>query len=180
MVAKKAPSKAPSKKLKAGKKKSLNKWILIGGAAVIALLGLVVVRYSSASTAKSFSNSCANNYLNGNNNRKVNKSGSGCSYSISSGQHVYTLVPASTMAATRRVCAQVAFTKPNTRVTIQVAGARNYGAVVRDVGGGVVCTTDLTSSKRPLAGHYGIDVYVTSGTATVSRIDGTPSNGNAY
>lgn len=45
----KKPSKIPSKQLKAGKKKPLNRWILVGGVAVVALVGVIVVRLSGAS-----------------------------------------------------------------------------------------------------------------------------------
>lgn len=41
----------PTSKLKAGKKKPLNKWIIIGGVAAVAIIGALVVRFSSASTA---------------------------------------------------------------------------------------------------------------------------------
>lgn len=43
-------SKKPTSKLKAGKKKSLNKWIIVGGVATVALVGALVVRFSGAST----------------------------------------------------------------------------------------------------------------------------------
>ncbi len=49
MVAVKA-KKPVSKKLKAGKKKKTNKWLILGGVAAVAIIGAVVVRFSSAST----------------------------------------------------------------------------------------------------------------------------------
>lgn len=39
--------------LKAGKRKPLNKWIILGGVAAVAIIGAIVVRFSSASTAYS-------------------------------------------------------------------------------------------------------------------------------
>jgi hypothetical protein len=44
-----AAKKTSSKKLKAGKKRRINKWLVIASVAVIAIIGVVVVRYSSAS-----------------------------------------------------------------------------------------------------------------------------------
>lgn len=43
-------TKKPSKKLQASKKKSLNKWLLLSGVAAVALIGAVIVRFSSAAT----------------------------------------------------------------------------------------------------------------------------------
>lgn len=43
-------SKKPvSKKLKAGKKKRVNKWLIVGGIVAVAIIGTVIVRFSSAS-----------------------------------------------------------------------------------------------------------------------------------
>lgn len=42
-------SNKPTAKLKAGKKKPLNKWIIVGGVAAVALVGALIVRFSSAS-----------------------------------------------------------------------------------------------------------------------------------
>ena len=42
--------KKPVTKLKVAKKKKMNKWLIIGGVAAVALVGIVVVRLSSAST----------------------------------------------------------------------------------------------------------------------------------
>lgn len=42
--------KKPTSKLKAGKKKPLNKWIIVGGVAAVALVGALVVRFSGASS----------------------------------------------------------------------------------------------------------------------------------
>lgn len=43
-------AKKPTTKLKAGKKKQTNKWLILGGVAAVAIIGAVVVRFSSAST----------------------------------------------------------------------------------------------------------------------------------
>ena len=43
-------TKSSINKLKAGKKKPLNKWIIVGGIAAVAIIGAVVVRFSSASS----------------------------------------------------------------------------------------------------------------------------------
>lgn len=42
--------KPTSKKLKAGKKKSVNKWVIAGGVAAVAIVGALVVRFSGASS----------------------------------------------------------------------------------------------------------------------------------
>jgi hypothetical protein len=42
------PTKAPSKKLKAGQKKKVSKWLILGGIAAVAGIGAVVIRYSGA------------------------------------------------------------------------------------------------------------------------------------
>lgn len=42
-------AKKPTSKLKAGQKKKTNKWLIIGGIAAVAIIGMAVVRYSSAS-----------------------------------------------------------------------------------------------------------------------------------
>lgn len=44
-----ATKKVTSKKLQAGKKKTMNKWLLLGGAAAVLIAGLVIVRFSGAS-----------------------------------------------------------------------------------------------------------------------------------
>lgn len=44
--------KPTTSKLKAGKKKSVNKWLILGGVAAVAIIGAVVVRFSSAATWK--------------------------------------------------------------------------------------------------------------------------------
>ena len=46
-------SKKPVSKLKAGKKKKVNKWLIVGGIAAVAIIGAVVVRFSSAATWQS-------------------------------------------------------------------------------------------------------------------------------
>lgn len=46
-------SKKPVSKLKAGQKKKTNKWLIVGGIAAVAIIGAVVVRFSSAATCKS-------------------------------------------------------------------------------------------------------------------------------
>lgn len=42
--------KKTSSKLKAGNKKKINKWLIIGGVAVVTVIGALVVRFSSASS----------------------------------------------------------------------------------------------------------------------------------
>lgn len=42
-------AKKPTSKLKAGQKKKVNKWLILGGVAAVAIIGVVVVRFSSAS-----------------------------------------------------------------------------------------------------------------------------------
>lgn len=44
------PTKAPSKKLKAGQKKKVSKWLILGGIAAVAGIGAVVIRYSGAAS----------------------------------------------------------------------------------------------------------------------------------
>ena len=46
-------AKKPVSKLKAGQKKKVNKWLIIGGVAAVAIIGAAVVRFSSAATCKS-------------------------------------------------------------------------------------------------------------------------------
>lgn len=41
-------AKKPTTKLKASKKKTTNKWLILGGVAAVAIIGAVVVRFSSA------------------------------------------------------------------------------------------------------------------------------------
>lgn len=41
--------KKPATKLKAGKKKPLNKWLVLAGVAAVAVIGVIIVRFSSAS-----------------------------------------------------------------------------------------------------------------------------------
>lgn len=48
-MAVKTTKKPVSKKLKAGQKKKTNKWLIVGGIAAVAIIGAVVVRFSSAS-----------------------------------------------------------------------------------------------------------------------------------
>lgn len=43
-------AKKTPKKLKVGKKKSVNKWLVLGGIAAVVAIGVAVVRFSSAST----------------------------------------------------------------------------------------------------------------------------------
>lgn len=52
MAAVKTKSKTSpkSKQLKAGKKKPLNKWLIVGGVAAVAVIGVAVVRFSGASS----------------------------------------------------------------------------------------------------------------------------------
>lgn len=48
-------AKKTNTKLKAGQKKSVNKWLIVGGVAVVAVIGAVVVRFSGASSWRSVS-----------------------------------------------------------------------------------------------------------------------------
>lgn len=43
-------AKKPTTKLKAGQKKKVNKWLILGGVAAVAIIGAVVVRFSGAAT----------------------------------------------------------------------------------------------------------------------------------
>lgn len=43
-------AKKSASKLKVSKKKTLNKWIILGGVFVVAVIGVLIVRYSSAAT----------------------------------------------------------------------------------------------------------------------------------
>lgn len=50
MAAKATKKPVPKSKLKASQKKKVNKWLIVGGIAAVAIIGALVVRFSSASS----------------------------------------------------------------------------------------------------------------------------------
>lgn len=102
MATVKTKPKTTATKLKAGKKKKVNKWLLVAGVASMVAIGVLVVRYSSASTYTFI------NYSSKMSGGAENKKSDGNTYRVvdgRKGQTVKSAVSAAQMANTNTVCA---------------------------------------------------------------------------
>jgi hypothetical protein len=91
-----------STKLKAGKKKPLNKWLILGGVAAVAVIGVAVVRLSGASSYVFIRYQSSMNVQDGS---KTTVQSGGRTYAVSSTGAVRTIVSKSEATRSSAICA---------------------------------------------------------------------------
>lgn len=155
-------AKKPTSKLKAGQKKKINKWLILGGVAAIAAIGVLAVRYSSAS---SYTFIYKTDKMSGG---KLTTKNDGTKYRLTSygGTAISTLVSSSVTKKSKSFCAHYKVISGSGTVAIyqtnRNGGVTVYAAYLPKAGGtGNVCT-----SVKDI-GDSGIQVIVNYGDATI-------------
>jgi hypothetical protein len=114
--------KKPVSKLKAGKKKKVNKWLILSGVAVVAIIGAIVVRFSSASSWVPITNNT--------NSQAIGTAGGG--YDNDYNHYARTKEVTITKGHTYRVCAQGYGAGANSSGTVYFTIKNLNGSNARD------------------------------------------------
>lgn len=170
MATKKSPAKTSSKQLKAGKKKSLNKWIVLAGVVAIAIIGVVVVRYSNAS---SYAFIHRTNKMSGG---KISQKSDGVTYRVvSTGQGVATFVSAAELKGTTGYCVHFKLISETAKLNLSIGNGQMGGGMESGTFSGVNSThyLCLRSSGGTGEGTGVLGVSPINGTIGVDTFYGT-------
>lgn len=185
------PSKSPSKQLKAGKKKPLSKWIIVGGVATVAIVGALLVRFSGASSY-TLLKSVASSQISSLGTGAQRKIISGTQYIISPGKRdvwYQTHTTNSEMSNTAKLCFHWASVNGKAISTAQgftaamwwTASGKTVGLPTRDKSNkykltgtsGYACTSQTLSSMGKAAGGS-VNLHLSNATNIgVNTIYGT-------
>ena len=174
-MVKTSSKKNPNSRLKAGQKKSINKWFIVAGVAAVAVVGVLVVRYSGASGNNAWTRYPNQMKLETGSGKAVIKRDGTPTFLLESGTAGFKVSPYA-MRNTSRVCADVKYGPNNIAAALWINNGgfrKGIDALFPGKPGksAKICTRNLTNAERSKNVDYRLNVEMI-GSGVIYKVYG--------